>query len=89
MWAFFCLPELKVCLIRLYLSVHHWLNFQGRSLEELDELFNVKPRLPAWRFANYYTTGPDQRVREIEGRQEISGKPESELIEAFGEEAMP
>jgi hypothetical protein len=22
-WAFFCLPELKVCLIRPYLSVHH------------------------------------------------------------------
>jgi hypothetical protein len=65
------------------------LNFQGRSLEELDELFNVKPRLPAWRFAKYYTAGPDQRVREIEGRQEISGKPESEITEAFDEVVKP
>ncbi|KAF5373744.1 hypothetical protein D9758_000707 [Tetrapyrgos nigripes] len=40
---------------------------KGRSLEELDELFERKPSLPAWRFRNTQTTGVGARIGVIEG----------------------
>ena len=40
-------------------------NTQGRSLEEVDELFDV-PGLKAWRFSNHETHGTGRVIRIIE-----------------------
>ncbi|KAI3599979.1 sugar transporter [Moniliophthora roreri] len=39
---------------------------KGRSLEELDELFERKPSLPAWRFKQTETTGVGAKIGAIE-----------------------
>jgi MFS transporter, SP family, sugar:H+ symporter len=40
---------------------------KGRSLEELDELFERKPSVPAWRFRNTQTSGVGAKIGVIEG----------------------
>ncbi|KAJ3744892.1 general substrate transporter [Lentinula detonsa] len=40
---------------------------RGRSLEELDELFEHKPSIPAWKFRSTKTTGIGAKVAALEG----------------------
>lgn len=56
-------------------------NPQGRSLEELDELFEVKPPLAAWKFTKYQTTGFGRLVREIELGHNLEVKADGAEIE--------
>lgn len=37
---------------------------KGRTLEEIDELFNN--RVPAWKFATYRTTIQDQAMAQVQ-----------------------
>ncbi|KAF8591041.1 general substrate transporter [Ramaria rubella] len=39
---------------------------KGRSLEELDELFQHKPTLPAWKFKTFHATGLGARITALE-----------------------
>ncbi|KAL0578680.1 hypothetical protein V5O48_003300 [Marasmius crinis-equi] len=55
---------------------------KGRSLEELDELFEHKPALPAWKFKNVTTTGVGARIGAIEGGRigdRIGGRDDEQL----------
>ncbi|KAL6243838.1 maltose permease [Rhinocladiella similis] len=54
---------------------------KGRSLEELDELFEVKPPLAAWKFTKYQTTGFGRLVREIELGHNLEVKADGAEIE--------
>ncbi|KAF9052175.1 general substrate transporter [Rhodocollybia butyracea] len=40
---------------------------KGRSLEELDELFETRPSIPAWKFQSTKTTGVGAKVAALEG----------------------
>lgn len=45
---------------------------KGRSLEELDELFEHRPSIPSWKFASTKTTGVGAKVAALEGSGERS-----------------
>lgn len=50
----------------------------GRSLEEVDELFDRK--VPAWRFASTQTHGVGRRIAEIEGSKAQNDKMDIEHV---------
>lgn len=39
---------------------------KGRSLEEIDELFEHRPAIPAWKFSSIKTTGIGAKVAALE-----------------------
>lgn len=45
---------------------------KGRSLEELDELFEHRPSIPAWKFSSTKTAGVGAKIRVLEGSDERS-----------------
>ena len=53
---------------------------KGRSLEEIDELF--ERQVPAWKFKSARTTTTDEALREIRSREaKLQGKMPVELVE--------
>lgn len=57
---------------------------RGRSLEELDELFEHKPSISAWKFKSTKTTGIGAKVAALEGsgRSHLGG--DSEMVRDDG-----
>lgn len=58
---------------------------KGRSLEEMDELFEAQPPLWAWQFKKYQTTGIGAYVRELEGSGKV--KDVENLMHHQGDQA--
>ena len=63
-------------------------DLHGRSLEEVDELFDRN--LWAWQFGKVETVGEGRRIRELEGQGVVDQKGQVELVErkCDGEEQM-
>lgn len=80
-WSALFFPELKVSLrlVDIFSSFPYesWWPFsltiyQGRSLEEVDQLFEA--RLAAWKFAPYETHGTGHVLTTIENKVVVSEK---------------
>lgn len=80
-WGILFFPELKVgvdCYVERYMADSCT---KGRSLEEVDELFDAK--LKAWQFKKYQTQGTGHLITMAEdGKMDMVGaKTKSERIE--------
>ena len=64
------------CMVAVVYAWFYIPETRGRSLEELDELFEM--RVPAWRFAATQTNGAGRRVTAIE-RDEVLGEEKIEM----------
>lgn len=81
-WGAIFFPELKVCFSEfIYAKTSSAISTnyanQGRSLEEVDELFAAN--LKAWQFKKYETHGTGRLLTALEGETE----PAAEILKGF------
>lgn len=62
-------------------------NLQGRSLEEVDELFEA--RLHAWQFSKYETSGTGRLLAALENGGEVADKSHTAEIEERDDRGEP
>ncbi|KAK7054677.1 hypothetical protein VNI00_003140 [Paramarasmius palmivorus] len=62
---------------------------KGRSLEELDELFERKPSLPAWRFKQTQTTGVGAKIGALEGGVNLGKISDDSKDDGVGSSSEP
>lgn len=73
-WSYFFFPELKVSYFPVLLGseTHTDTISQGRSLEEVDELFEA--RLSARKFKNFESFGAARMITTLENEGTLEGK---------------
>ena len=71
-----------VCVSGVLYSILLLPELTGRSLEEVDEMFQHKPRLHPWQFKHFETHGIGRRIAELEMNQpgdvKIQDQPQGE-----------
>ena len=60
-----------ICFVSLIWTVLYLPELTGRSLEEVDELFEHRPKLWGWQFDKIVTTGAGSRITRLEQGKDI------------------
>jgi len=62
----------SIAAVAMFYAIFFVPETKGRSLEELDELFEHRPSIPAWKFSSTKTAGVGAKIRVLEGSDERS-----------------
>lgn len=62
----------SIAAVAMFYSIFFVPETKGRSLEELDELFEHRPSIPPWKFSSTKTIGVGAKVAALEGSGERS-----------------